>query len=112
GAVQRRSPHHGTCDVTAVQLTGSARGPEILSHLLFGTPLAWMGTMDASHTVRDIETVRKPGGLAMISSDFFRHALITACLSVALGFSAGATDIPKVSAAPQDYKLGPEDVIE
>lgn len=48
----------------------------------------------------------------MISSDFFRHALITACLSAALGISAGATDVPKVSAAPQDYKLGPEDVVE
>ncbi len=49
----------------------------------------------------------------MTSSDFFRRVLITACLSAAIEFGAGATDLPKVAAAnPADYKLGPEDVIE
>jgi polysaccharide export outer membrane protein len=55
------------------------------------------------------------GGQAMTSSDFFRRALLTACLTAALEFVAGATDLPKVAAAsapPAEYKLGPEDVIE
>jgi polysaccharide biosynthesis/export protein len=51
----------------------------------------------------------------MTSSDFLARLLITACLTAAPGFSAGANDLPKVqpgSVDPSEYKLGPEDVIE